>query len=68
MNRIGGAQQSGALGVQRGLRQVDRGAATIASADQLNGERDNLLDAMVEMKKGKIQVQASVKTCRQPAI
>lgn len=61
MNTIGSAHNLGALGIQRGMDQVECGAANIASADRANGKHDDLTSSLVALEEGKVQVQASAK-------
>ncbi len=61
MNTIGSAHQTGVLGIRRGMEQIERSSASIASAERLNGTRDDLTDSLVGMKEGKLQAQASTK-------
>ncbi len=61
MNTIGNAQQMGALGIQRGVQQVERCAASTASAESFSGARYDLVDSLVGLEEGKHQAQASAK-------
>ncbi len=61
MTTIGSAHQTGVLGIRRGMEQIERSSASIASAEELNGTRDDLADPLVGMKEGKLQAQASAK-------
>ncbi len=61
MNTIGSAHQTGVLGIRRGMEQIERNSASIASAEGRDGTRDDLGDSLVGMKEGKLQAQASAK-------
>ena len=61
MNTIGSAHHMGVLGIQRGIQQIEGSAASSASAESFNGTRNDLVDSLVGMQKGKLQVQASAK-------
>lgn len=61
------ALQSGIQGVHRGLEQLNRHAADIASADQLNSETgsdSNLVNSLVGLKTSEIQVALSMKVLK----
>ena len=62
MNTIGSAHHMGVLGIQRGVEQIERGAAHIAGAESLDGAGRGLVDALIDMRQGKLQAQASTKT------
>lgn len=61
MNTIDSASHMGALGIQRGMQQIERGAASVAGAEPRNGARDDLAGSLVAMEEGKLQVQASAR-------
>jgi hypothetical protein len=56
---IGNAAQ----GIQLGNQQIERSAAQIASAENMQGMSDmrNLTEALVGMKNGEIQAKAAIK-------
>lgn len=56
-------QSSAALGIQRGLDDMRKNAADIASSDQLNnaGQETDLVSSLVDLKQNQVQVQASAK-------
>jgi len=56
-------QTEAVQGIQRGIDNVRKSAAEIASADQLNkaGNNTNLEGALLGIAQGKAQVQASAK-------
>ena len=61
------ALHSGLQGVQRGLEQLDRHAAEIASAEQFNSESgagSNLVNSLIGLKTSEIQVALSMKVLK----
>lgn len=56
-------QSSAVLGIQRGLDDMRKNAADIASADQLNnaGQETDIVNSLVDLKQNQVQIQASAK-------
>ena len=56
-------QSSAVLGIQRGLDDMRKNAADIASTDQLSnaGQETDIVSSLVDMKQNQVQVQASAK-------
>ena len=52
---------SAATGIARGVDTVVDASAKIASADQMHGNDDRTVEALVELEQGKQQAQASAK-------
>lgn len=57
---VKGALNSAVLGIQRGMKGLDRNAADIASAKQMRGE-DSPVEPLIDSKLNSLQVQASAK-------
>ncbi len=51
------------LGIQRGMRGLDRNAAQIASAKELNGEASPT-EPLIDSKVNRLQVEASAKVMK----
>lgn len=66
MNVTSSALQSAMLGLQRGQQQVNQAAARIASPAALDGRMDtgDTVRAVVEMRMGELQFEASAKTLK----
>ena len=56
-------QSSAVLGIQRGLDDMRKNAADIASTDQLSnaGQETDVVSSLIGMKQNQVQVQASAK-------
>lgn len=59
------ALNSGLQGIQTGLKNLDRDAAKLASADQLSNRSDkDIAESLVNLKEDKLQVQLSAKVVK----
>ena len=66
MNVTSSALQSAMLGLQRGQQQVNRAAADLAGASAANGraEPTDTVRAVVGLRMGELQFEASAKTLK----